>query len=191
MNHQPYQDWLFVDSGRPEEALSVEQAAALRAHLDECAACRQLSVAWRSVEEDLEAAPLLSPAPGFAGRWQNRQAADRLFQRSRQHRQQSLLILGISLGVAFVLFTALIYLAWPFVQSPRLLVWTSLYQLVHWVSLFDATQQFLGSLLRAADIAIPPLSWIFAAGGLTLLCVLWVVSYRVLTHPRSVYIRNG
>jgi hypothetical protein len=191
MNHQPYQEWLFVDPGQPEEALSGEQATALRAHLDECPECRQLSFAWISVADDLQSAVHFAPAPGFTGRWQDRLAADRLYQRQHIHRRQSLVILGLSLGAAVLLFAALVFLAWPLLRSPSLLAWTYGYQLVHWASLVGATQQFLGSLLRAADIAVSPLSWVLAAGGLTLLSVLWVVSYRLLTQPRSIPIRNG
>jgi hypothetical protein len=191
MNHQPYHDWVFVDPHRPEEALTAEETSALRAHLDECTECRQWLFAWSSVEEDLQAAPQLAPTAGFAGRWQERLAADRLRQRERLHRRQSLVILGLSMGAAFVLLTTLIFLAWPLIKSPSLFVWTSIYQLLHWASIFGATQQFLGSLLHASNAAMSPVSWIFAAGGLTLLSVLWVVSYRLLTQPRSISMRNG
>jgi predicted anti-sigma-YlaC factor YlaD len=191
MNHQPYHDWMFVDPGQPEEALTVEQAAALRAHLDECNACRELSFALGSLEENLRTAAQAAPAPGFASRWQARLAADRLRQRQVLHRRQSLVILAASLGIALAILTVLVYQARPFIQSPNLLVWVSVYQLIRWASIFSATGQFLGSLARAADISISPLSWLFAAGGLTLLAVLWVVSFRLLTQPKAIRIRNG
>jgi hypothetical protein len=186
MTHQPYLDWLLADPDQPAEVLSSDQAAALQDHLDQCLECRRLAVAWQSVEVELQRAPLLEPAPGFTGRWQTHLEVSR----QRQHRRQSMTMFAMSLGLALILLATLANLAWPLFQSPRLLVWTYLYQFVRWASLVNAAQQFMGSVLRGAAQSLSPVGWIFTAGGLTLLTALWVVSYRALTNPHSISIRS-
>lgn len=182
MNHQPYREWLFASSDEPGEALTPDQNAALQTHLDECSECQSLSAAWQAVEADLLAAPQISPAPGFAARWQKRLA----FERRQRANRQGVLLMITSSAVGLFLVGILVFVAWPLLSSPGLLVWTYLYQVLRWVSIFDAFQQFAGSLFRAADLPlISPVGWVFIFGCITMLCVLWVVSYRLLTNPRS------
>jgi len=186
MTHQPYLDWLLVNPDRPIETLTSDQRAALQFHLDECLECQRLSAAWQAVNIELQAAPLMEPAPDFTARWQTRLEASR----RRQHRRQSMIIFAMSLGLAFILLTILATLVWPIFQSPRLLLWTYLYQLVRWASLLSSAQQFISSILQGTALSLSPLGLIFAAGGLTLLAVLWVVSYRALTNPHSISTRS-
>ncbi len=182
MTHQPYLDWLFIDPDQPMEALDAEQTAKLRAHLAECPECSQLDSAWQSVALELKKSPLASPKAGFASRWEARLEVERL----KQHRRQSLGMLVFSLVGAFVLLAALVILAWPLVTSPGLVLWATVYQLMRWFSIIGVAQQFSTSVLRAADLSFSPMVWLFATGLLTMLGVLWVVSYRFLTIPRSV-----
>jgi predicted anti-sigma-YlaC factor YlaD len=186
MTHQPYLDWLLADSRRPEETLAADQKAALQGHLDDCPECRRLAAAWQAVDGELRAALVLEPAPGFTARWQTRLDVDRQSQR----RRQSMTMFAVSLGLALVLFVVLLVLAWPVIQSPRLLLWTYIFQVIRWASLFAAVQQFTASLLRGAVAALSPLGTIFAVGGLSLMAVLWVVSYRVLTNPERILLRR-
>ncbi|MDD2694750.1 MAG: zf-HC2 domain-containing protein, partial [Anaerolineales bacterium] len=67
MNHRPFEDWIFS-----EEPLSPVERADLEAHLQACAACQKLSTNWQEVSGALHTAPMLSPAPGFSSRWQER-----------------------------------------------------------------------------------------------------------------------
>lgn len=186
MTHQPYLDWLSADSHRPSEALSNDQRAALQDHLDACPECCRLAAAWQSVEVELQQAPFSEPAPGFTNRWRLHLEASR----QRQHRRQSMVIFAASLGLALLLLALLAIQVWPIFQSPRLLLLTYLYQVFRWASVLGAVQQFLGSMLQGAALSLSPLGWMLAAGGLTLLVVLWVVSYRVLTSPHSIPIRS-
>lgn len=186
MNHQPYLDWVLADPNQPSEALSGDQRAALQEHLDDCLECRQLAAAWQSVEVELHRAPLLEPAAGFAHRWEARLETSR----QRQHRRQSMAMFAASLGLALVLLSLLAIQVWPILQSPRLLLLTYLYQLIRWASVLGAVQQFLGSLLQGTALSLSPLGWVLTAGGLTLLAVLWVVSYRALTVPHSISMRS-
>jgi len=183
MNHHPYREWLLASSKQPEDVLTQEQSVALQSHLDECSECRDLAQAWQTVEEELLHAPLVSPAPGFIARWQDRLVSDR----QRRANQQGIVLMISSFGVGIFLVGVLVFLVWPLLSKPSLLAWTYLYQILRWISIFGAFQQFAGSLFHAADLpAMGPIVWIFIFGFITILSVLWVVYYRVLTNPRSV-----
>jgi hypothetical protein len=162
--------------------LTAEQVAGLETHLDACQECGHLAQAWHAVEADLRAAPQITPQEGFTARWQARLA----LEGRRQHRRQGILLGLGSLGLAVAIIGGLTYAAWPLLQSPGLLLWAYLYQVIRWFSLLSAAQGFLGSFLQAIDLVIHPLVLVFGAGSLTLLCVLWLVSLRTLINPRSV-----
>lgn len=186
MTHQPYLDWLLADPHRPEEVLTADQQVALQGHLAACAECSRMAAAWQAVDRELQAAPARGPQAGFTARWQARLDVDR----QKQRRRQSMTMFGVSLGLALVLFVLLTALAWPVIQSPRLLLMTYIFQLIRWASLFGAVQQFTAGILRGVVSGLSPLGLIFSAGGLCLAAVLWVVSYRVLTDPERISIRS-
>lgn len=183
MNHLPYREWLFASSKEPNDVLTPEQLSALNDHLEECSECRSLAESWQTVEGDLRAAPQVSPEPGFTARWQDRLVLDR----QRRNNRQGVVLIIASFGVGMFLMAVLVFLAWPLLSTPSVLIWTYLYQVLRWISIFGAFQQFAGSLFHVTDLPlISPLEWVFIFGFITTLCVLWVVSYRVLTNPRSV-----
>ena len=83
----------------------------LEAHLSECAACQQTWTAMRRVSLLLDATPMVAPAPGFAGRV-NERISKRLA--SRQLRRQ--LVSGyviLAAGVLLLLALPLTFLAAP------------------------------------------------------------------------------
>lgn len=182
MNHLPYTDWLVADGNDASDQLNNEQQAALQSHLENCLECRSLATSWQSIEGELRAAPLLSPSPGFSARWQARLAADR----ERSYRRQGIATLSFSLGIGIVLIAVLVFLAWPLIHNPGLLVWTFLYQLARWYSILGTTQQLLASALPSARLVYLPIVWMFAAVFIGFLIGLWVISYRFFVNPRSV-----
>jgi hypothetical protein len=99
MNRQPFEDWLIND-----QPLTPVEKRGLDAHIrscKDCAALLETSLELRSVR-------MVSPMPGFAGRFQKRFAARRIADRRR--RQWGLLV--FPLGGAGLLFwlTALMQL---------------------------------------------------------------------------------
>ena len=74
MNHRPFEDWLLDD-----QPLTPDQIRDLQIHLrgcDSCSAIAESNLALRS-------ARLMSPAPGFNIRWQERLVVARRAQRQR------------------------------------------------------------------------------------------------------------
>jgi hypothetical protein len=184
MNHQQYEEWLFVyydDAAmqRPDERLTPEQGAELGAHLKECADCRQLAQAWQAVDAHLRQAPSLEPAPGFTQRWQARLQADR----QQVLRRQTAVVLGFSAAGAALLLASLALLLFPIIQTPKALVWAGVYRLITLFSYLQLAQDVVLPFFQAAAGAVPLTWWIIIAGVLTQLGVLWFVSYRVLTNP--------
>jgi hypothetical protein len=177
MNHTRYEDWLIELSEAP---LEPEQAAALEAHLRECENCSSLAESWGQVERTLRKAGQVAPAPGFGGRWQARLAQDR----QRQHRRQTVLVIGAG-ALALLIFTVLLgTLAWPWLRSPGLLLWAWVYQVVGIYLIAATTGEVLLPMVGSLFAAVPLLVWVFIFGLASMLSVLWVVSYRMLTNPR-------
>lgn len=186
MNHQPYLDWAFADPDNPDEALTSDQVKALQTHLDGCEQCRMAALAWDEVQQALDEAPVAAPPAGFTARWQRRLEA----RQAHDQRRQGFILLGTSLGLAFFLLALLIFLAWPLIQSPGLLLWAGLYQAARWLSIASTTQQFLGSLLQSVELPVSLLTWLLAAGLAGALCLAWVVSYRFLTQSGNIFVRK-
>jgi hypothetical protein len=186
MNHQLYQDWLFEthdqSSEKDAESLTPQQEADLRAHLQSCQECGKLADSWREVEGQLRRTPEAAPEPGFTARWQARLEVDRL----RLHRRQTLATLGFSVAGAFLLIGSLLVLGLPWLKAPSLLWWSWIYQLITMFTYADSVREALTALFRTTSGAVPLAGWVFFAGLLSELGVLWVVSYRLLTNPRRI-----
>lgn len=182
MNHEPFEDWLLEDPDQLGQSLDAHETASLSAHLETCESCRQLALALREVESELRVAPVLAPAAGFSSRFQVRLEAEQ----RRLHKRQSLAVLYFLIGGATLLFGSLLILALPLIQTPNVLVWTFLYRLIGIVSLVEAAQGVLRVLFQTITGVISPAGWVILAGVMSELGVLWVVSLRLLTHPRSV-----
>ena len=199
MNHQQYEEWLFVyydelaaeqlsteqravaqlGEGEVEERLTSQQRADLQAHLKECADCRMLAEAWQAVDTHLRDAPTLEPQTGFTARWETRLQAER----QQVQRRQTFAVLGFSaVGVALLL-GSLVLLILPLIQSPKALVWAGVYRLITLLSYLQLAQDVILPFFQVAADAVPLFGWLLVAGVLTQLGVLWVVSYRVLTNP--------
>lgn len=177
MSHQPYEDLLFSD-----EELAVQESTALREHLQECESCYQLSIAWGAVEIKLQESPLAAPEPHFVNRWRTRLEAERIKNQKRQNR----IMLILTWGIAAIILAALVYLALPLFQSPKVVALTYLYQLINLVWVVNFVQG-LFNVITNSVFGVFSFVWLgIAVGVMTLLSVLWVVSIRYLTSPRRV-----
>jgi anti-sigma factor RsiW len=183
MNHELYEEWLFTYyDERSEEKLTSGQVLTLQAHLKSCAPCRQLAETWQQVDAQLRAAPIMAPVDGFASRWEARLE----IERQRLQHRQALAVLGFSILAAALLFSCLLILALPWMQSPRVLVWAGVYRLIQLFAYLETARDVFVPMLQTATGAIPASWWVILTGVLTELAVLWVVSYRLLTKPRRI-----
>ena len=176
MNHQYFVDLIFKD---PQD-LSAEQALSLQEHMDGCEHCEALAFSYRHLESAISDSGVIAPAPGFAARWEARYEAER----SRIHRFQIVAMLAVVGGTLVLLFSTLLFLIWPYLRSPNILLWTWVYQLFAFYSYLDIVRDIVSSLLSSSNRAIPLIAWVFSLGIISELAVLWVVSYRLLTNPR-------
>lgn len=178
MKHLPYETWLLS-----EEMLSPEQARALEAHLQSCARCRELTGAWSAVRQLFANDGPARPAAGFARRWRERLASERIQERRLRERRQSLRFLGLSAGVAALLLLMMAIQLLATVETPTQLLIGWLSQVTSFLSFANAVQEVSFTLLAVLLGAVPPL-WLATMGAaLGLLCLLWIVSLRKVMLP--------
>ncbi len=182
MNHQLYEEWLFTYYDPAEEELTSQQIAELEAHLQGCQDCRKLADGWRGAGAQLRKAQEVAPQPGFTDRWQARF----MVERQRLHHRQTLAMLIFAIGGAALLFGSLVVISAPWLREPRLLFWSWVYQMITLFAYADVVREVAASLFRTTTGAIPLVGWVFLAGLLCELGVLWVVSFRLLTNPRRI-----
>ena len=177
MNQNHLESWLFN-----QDELTLDQKAARLDHLHDCESCRILSEAWRQLEEQLSKSQTVIPEPGFTSRWRERVEVDR--ELSYQH--QTLLILTLSFCGVVILLTGVGIFAWPWLRTPNLILWTVMYQLYTYFVFAQETGEFMLTVLDSFARITPTVFWIFLAGIISQLGVLWIVTYRLLTIPRSI-----
>lgn len=175
MNHQYFEDLLFT-----EQPLTPQDNAAFHEHMRDCESCQLLANAWQEVESQLHRSAMLAPAPGFTDRWQMRLALDS----QRVQRRQSMLLLGFSIGGATLLLASLALLLLPLADSPIVFVAAWLSHLAEMIGLINNTGDVIGKLLETLSGSVSLIWLIFGSGLVSLLAVLWLVSYRVLSAPR-------
>jgi len=177
MSHQPYEGLLFSD-----EELTQQESAALHDHLQSCESCCQLLAAWQEVESQLKFTAVAAPEPDFVSRWALHLEADQI----KREKRQNLIMLVTTWGTAAVLLVGLIFLAWPLLQSPKVVILTYLYQFIGLLSLANFVRGLLSALAEGTSGGVQ-LVWLFlVVGVITLMGVLWVASLRYLTIPRRV-----
>jgi anti-sigma factor RsiW len=79
MSHQPFEEWILSD-----EALTLEQHQALKAHLGECTACAGLATSLAAVERTLGEAEVVAAQAGFGLRFAQRLERRRVRDARRQ-----------------------------------------------------------------------------------------------------------
>jgi hypothetical protein len=184
MNHNPFETWLFSD-----EVLSPEDQEKLHHHLEDCEYCRQLNEGRNGVERQLRHPLIVSPLPGFSTRWQLRLE----LERKRAHRKQSLTLLSLSLGSAFVFIVGLFIYYLPILRIPRLYLWTYIYQLLTFSNVINYFENTIRAWYLALDEAfsiswvavITPLFGVTLVSFLSVLALGWFLSIRKLTMPKQ------
>jgi anti-sigma factor RsiW len=175
MNHQPFEDWLLSD-----EPLTPEQARALQDHLRDCETCPPLAEAWQVVQDEIEAAPHASPAPGFSQRWQAHLKEKRIQERHRR--------IWLAGGAGLVGLVGLILLAIPLLGnfSPTEI----LVRLVYGLSLLVVRTTQVGVLLAdtfsGISIVIPITLWVLIATSLSILGLFWAFTMWKIIIPKGV-----
>jgi len=182
MNHQPYEDWLLYEPHHLEEELTAQEYSELQVHLEDCSSCRLLSVALREAENELRAAPIISPEPGFSHRWLKRLERNR----RQAHKKQTLILLLVTISAAVMLLGLLTFTVWPWISNPNVFIWTYLYRLTKMYSYVNVVQDIAGVLINAAARLVPITWWIFMVGMICELGVLWIVFYRLISFPRRI-----
>lgn len=176
-DHQLFNEWLFSD-----EDFSHEDVQASEEHLKMCDSCRQLSIAWGEVEDEIQAAPILSPAAGFTERWQTRFVADRL---KRQHRQNiSILFLCVGGAALFLIVSSVMII--PLFKSPWPFILTWTYQLATLFSMTSVYGGALTTLVRTLVSIVPPLLWVTLPVAFVLLSVIWMLVFQKIIFSRRI-----
>lgn len=176
-DHQLFEEWALS-----EKSLSLEDAQAFEEHILTCDICRQLQLAWREVQNEIQEAPILSPAVGFTERWQKRLATDRL---KKQHRQNlSILFLSVS-GAALLLIVSSVMVL-PLFKSPWPLILTWAYQIATLFSITTVYGGALSTLIRTLVSIVPPLLWVMLPVTLGILSVIWLLIFQKILYSRRI-----
>ena len=86
--------------------------------------------------------------------------------------------------ITAAMLIAILVIAWPLLQSPKILLLAYLYQLIHVFGLINAVQDVVGALVEGFSTGIGFGLLVLSAGVFTALSVLWFISIRYLTNPR-------
>jgi len=174
MNHRPFEDWLLED-----QPLDPTQKRELDAHLRECDVCRGIAESNLA----LRSARVVSPAPGFTARFQ-----ERLVLARRAQRRRTLLgTLFFSLGG----LTLLALLAGPFlvslIGSPAEWISAMIRTLLFIYTTTLAVAEASSIIFRVLPEFMPPFLWLVllsTLGGLGLLSSVSI--WRLMRRPQGV-----
>ncbi len=174
MNHQPFEDWLLND-----KPIQPKQKLELDAHLRMCNYCAALAETGRA----LQSVKKVSPAAGFAARFQQRLVLQRAVERRRRLWGAVLFTFG---GLVILLWIAAPYLA-SFFASPA----TQITSLVGWgVFLVTTLRAMLEAGFVVLDVIpgfLPPFVWMVLISAFAGISLLWSVSiWRFVRFPRGV-----
>jgi len=168
MDHRPFEDWLLNN-----QTLSANEKRQLNAHLQGCSTCSALA----EVNLALKSVKMVTPAAGFADRFQVRLEAQKKALRRRNF--WGFLVLTISV------LSGLVWIAVPvlksIIQSPVDLLASWLSTVVSIWASSEALFQGGRVILKVLPGFIPIYVWIvvlLVAGGWSL---LWVFSIKKFT----------
>jgi hypothetical protein len=173
MNHQPFEDWLLND-----KKLSDAEKRELNAHLQGCPRCAAISKTGFA----LRAARVISPAPGFAQRFETRLSAQKIVERRRRLWGMFLLILtGMGLSGWF----AAPYL-YAFLSAPVDWITAGFGYLLFAVTSIFTVIEATSILLNVIPNLIPSYVWMVFASATAGLGLLWTVSiWRFSKTPQG------
>jgi hypothetical protein len=164
MSHQPFETWIL-----DMKSLPSEDRHALQSHLESCQQCSTLKRKWQVTRQELRATAMVSPAPGFAQRWQ----AGLSERRTREMRRQAWKAFLGFMGGAVVLLLGLVVFILSY-SSPAdwlaALIRFSSFSL----DLADTLFSFMVVWLRSTPLALNIALWIYATITLGLLSLSWV-----------------
>jgi hypothetical protein len=174
MNHQPFEDWLLDD-----KPLDLKQRLELDAHLRICSYCSALVETGQA----LRAVKMVSPAAGFASRFQTRLARQRMVERRRRLWGSVVFTLG---GLAMLVWLLGPYLA-SFFAAPA----TWITALIEWgvfvVTTLRAMAEASSVFLDVIPGFLPPFAWMVLISAAAGIALLWFVSiWRFVKVPRGV-----
>jgi hypothetical protein len=175
MNHRPFEDWLVEDL-----PLSTDQNRELQSHLrgcDSCAAIAESNLALRS-------ARVISPAPGFTVRWQERLVA----ARRTQHQRLIAGMLSFSLSGLFLLALLTGPVLRSLIGSPAVWISTLVQTLLFSYTMLAAVVEASAVFLRVVPNLVPPFVWLVLFSTMSGLGLLGSVSiWRLTRLPQGVH----
>ena len=174
MNHRPFEDWLLED-----QPLDPTQKRELDAHLRSCNACRAIAESNLA----LRSARVVSPAPGFSARWQ-----ERLVLARRAQRRRTLLgTLFFSLGGLLLLALLVGPLVASVFGSPAEWIAAMVRALLFIYTTIVAVAEAGSIIVRVLPSFVPPFVWLILFSTLSGFALLWSISiWRLIRRPQGV-----
>ena len=163
MNHQPFETWLLDD-----KVLTSTEKRELASHLRDCKTCSALAETGLA----LRSARVVSPAPGFAMRFQHKLAAQKVAERRRRLWGMFVLILS---GVGLLGWFLAPYLI-SFVTSPVEWLISAAGIFLFVFSSLQAFSEIVTVMARMLPDFLPPYMWMVILSGLAGMGLLWAVS---------------
>ncbi len=163
MNHRPFEDWLSDD-----QPLTLEQKRDLQAHLQICTSCTALAesnLALKSVH-------MVSPAVGFASRFQARLTENRRAARVRQIIGTLVLVIG-GLGLLFWLLNPLLM---EIIVSPAEWITTVVGYFLFAIATVRVWSEVGMILFGVLPDFVSPLVLLVVMSAISGLSLLWTVS---------------
>jgi hypothetical protein len=169
MNHQPFEDWLLNDKN-----LTPVEKRELDLHLRTCSHCTALSATGLA----LRSANVIAPVAGFALRFQQRLAAQKIAERGR--RLWGMFILTLC-GAGLLAWFAVPLIS-SFNASPTAWITTLVGYFLFMVTSLQAVTEVLSVCWRLAPDFIPPYVWMVLVSGLAGFGLLWIISIWRFSH---------
>ena len=174
MNHQPFEEWLLNDKN-----LTPPEKRELDLHLRTCTHCTALSATGLA----LRSANVIKPAPGFATRFQQRLAAQKIAERRRKLWGTMVLILG---GAGLLGWFAAPYLV-AIITSPVEWITATIGYFLFVISSLQALTVVMTVLLLMMPDFIPPYVWMVLISALAGFGLLWTtLIWRFSRTPQGV-----
>jgi hypothetical protein len=175
-NHLPFREW--IRSGDP---LTPEQNQSLQEHLRSCPECSQIQAALLEVQSLFQSSGMVAPAIGFADRWQQRL----VFHRIKQQRQKAWVLFFVASFMAVLILSLISGRFLLILTSPTVILSSAVYLWTYTLIALEGIREIGWQLVRL----LPPISLLgftFFLGFISLMSVLWLVTYRQLTAVRRV-----
>ena len=174
MNHQPFETWLLDD-----KVLTPTEKHELTSHLRDCKTCSALAETGLA----LRSARVVSPASGFAMRFQHKLAAQKMAERRR--RLWGLIVLTASAVTLIGLFVAPFLIS--FASAPVEWLTAALGYLLFIFTSLQALSEVVSVFVRILPSFLPPYAWMVILSGLAGAGLLWIVSiWRFAHRPQGV-----